>query len=154
LSAGGKVIASELGLTCGERHHLWFPIYDAEYARYSPGHLMTLETLKVAAAQGIRRVDFGSGGEAYKRDFAVAMEPVHEGVVSVRRRGLNNLERMPGVMRLSRRFDCMAACDPGALGQVRSASAFAAAMGRRHPRVGAGLGIGLGVGLSLAMLAD
>jgi CelD/BcsL family acetyltransferase involved in cellulose biosynthesis len=154
LRAGDKVVAAELGLTGGDRHHLWFPVYDTAYARYSPGHLMTLETLRVAAGQGISRVDFGAGGEAYKRDFAQAAEPVFEGVVSTRPRALAGLRHMPGVARLSRRFDCMEACEPGPLGRVRGASSFAAAMGRRHPRLGTGIGLGLGLGLSLALLAD
>jgi len=154
LRAGDTVVAAELGLTSGDRHHLWFPIYDIAYARYSPGHLMTLETLRATAGQGIVRVDFGAGGEAYKRDFAQAAEPVFEGVVSTRPRAMAGLRHVPGVARLSRRFDCMEACEPGPLGRVRGASSFAAAMGRRHPRLGAGIGLGVGLGLSLALLAD
>ncbi len=52
LRAGEVVVAAELGLTSGDRHHLWFPIYDPAYARYSPGALMTLETLRVCAERG------------------------------------------------------------------------------------------------------
>lgn len=154
LRAGDTIVAAELGLTSGDRYHLWFPVYDAAYARYSPGHLMTLDTLRVAAGQGIARVDFGAGGEAYKRDFAQPAEPVFEGVVSARPRALAGLRRLPGVTRLSRRFDCMEACEPGPLGRVRGASSFAAAMGRRHPRLGTGIGLGVGLGLSLALLTD
>jgi len=64
------------------------------------------------------------------------------------------LDRMPGVTRLSRRFDRVVACEPGLLGQVRGASSFVTALGRRHPRLGAGLGLGVGLSLSLSVLAD
>ena len=153
LRVADKVIAAELGLTSGHRHHLWFPIYDAAYARYSPGSLMTLETLRVAAQQGIARVDFGPGGEAYKRDFADPAEPVFEGTIRLRHPPAR-LAGLPGMGRLSRRFDGITACEPTLAGQVRGASSFVTAMTRRHPRLGAGLGMGVGLGLSLTLLAD
>lgn len=153
LRAGDTIVAAELGLTSGSRHHLWFPTYDAAYARYSPGSLMTLETLRAAAGQGIRRVDFGPGGEAYKRDFAEPAEPLYEGMIHARPRAMS-LHGVPGMTRLSRRFDSITACEPGLVGQVRGASSFVTAMTRRHPRVGAGVGLGVGIGLSLTLLAD
>lgn len=154
LTAGDVVVAAELGLTSGDRHHLWFPTYNTSYARYSPGSLMTLDTLRVAAEQGIKRVDFGPSEEAYKRDFADPVEPVFEGLIHARPDQVRGLDRLPGLNRLSRRFDRIVACEPGLMGQVRGTSAFVTAMGRRHPRLGAGLGLTLGLGLSLSALAD
>lgn len=153
LRAGDAIVAAELGLTSGDRHHLWFPIYDTAYARYSPGSLMTLETLRVAAEQGIARVDFGPGGEAYKRDFAEPAEPVFEGMIHTRPRAVGRTG-ISGLTRLSRRFDSITGCEPGLVGQVRGASSFVTAMSRRHPRVGAGVGLGVGIGLSLSLLAE
>jgi CelD/BcsL family acetyltransferase involved in cellulose biosynthesis len=154
LRAGDVTVAAELGLTSGDRHHLWFPIYDAAYARYSPGSLMTLDTLRTAAGQGITRVDFGPSEEAYKRDFADPFEPVFEGLIHANPAGAAGLSRLPGMTRLSRRFDRITACEPGLIGQALGASSFVAAMGRRHPRLGAGLGLGVGLGLGLSILAD
>lgn len=154
LRAGDTIVAAEVGLTSGERHHLWFPIYDAAYGRFSPGSLMTLETLRAAAAQGISRVDFGPGEEAYKHDFADPAEPVFEGVIHARPAMALGLERLPGMTRLARRFDRITACEPSLMGQVRGASSFVTAMSRRHPRLGAGLGVGFGLGLGLTLLAD
>ncbi|OYW26627.1 MAG: cellulose biosynthesis protein CelD [Caulobacter sp. 12-67-6] len=153
LRAGDVVVAAELGMTSGDRHHLWFPIYDAAYARYSPGSLMTLETLRAAAEQGIARVDFGPGGEAYKRDFAEPAEPVFEGMIHARS-GAVGLTGLPGMTRLARRFDGIIACEPGLVGRLRGASSFVTAMTRRHPRIGAGVGLGVGLGLSLTLLVD
>ena len=161
LRAGDIVVAAELGLTGGDRHHLWFPIYDPDYAKYSPGALMTLETLRVCAERGITRVDFGPSEEAYKEDFAEPAEPVLEGVVSVRTLLGAHLGGLPGAARisvagtrLSRRFDRIAACEPGLIGQIKGASSLVTGLTIRHPRIGAGLGIGVGLGLGLALLAD
>jgi CelD/BcsL family acetyltransferase involved in cellulose biosynthesis len=161
LRAGGTIVAAELGLTAGDRHHLWFPIYDPAFARYSPGALMTLETLRAAAERGIARVDFGPSEEAYKEDFAVPMEPVLEGTVAMRPSLMTHLRGAPGVdridevgKRLARRLDRIAACEPGLIGQVKGGASFVTGLGRRHPAVGAGIGVGISLGLSLGLLAD
>jgi len=161
LRAGDIVVAAELGLTGGDRHHLWFPIYDPDYARYSPGALMTLETLRVCAERGVTRVDFGPSEEAYKEDFADPAEPVMEGVVSARAPLVAHLQGLPGAARLgvagtrlSRRLDRIAACEPGLVGQFMGASSLVTGLTLRHRRLGAGLGIGLGLGLGLALLTD
>jgi CelD/BcsL family acetyltransferase involved in cellulose biosynthesis len=159
LRAGDTVIAAELGLTSGARHHLWFPIYDPAYAKYSPGALMTLETLKAATGQGITRVDFGPSEEAYKEDFADPMECVLEGAVH----GRTSLVERLGVLapgagrlqaasaRLGRRLDRIAACEPHLAGQVLGTSSLVAGLAVRHPRLGAGIGAGLGAGLSIGL---
>ena len=165
LRAGDVVVAAELGLTSGDRHHLWFPMYDTDYARYSPGALMTLETLRACAERGIARVDFGPSEEAYKEDFAQPAEPALEGLITPHVPLVAQVGRLPGGSRiaaagtrLSRRLDRIAACEPGLAGQVRGASALIANLGVRHRRfgakVGAGLSVGLGLGLGLALLAD
>ncbi|NGM52467.1 GNAT family N-acetyltransferase [Caulobacter sp. 602-2] len=161
LRAGGTIVAAELGLTAGDRHHLWFPIYDPAFSRYSPGALMTLETLRAAAERGVARVDFGPSEEAYKEDFAVPMEPVLEGAVAMRPSLMTHLRGAPGAdridevgRRLARRLDRIAACEPGLIGQVKGGASFVTGLGRRHPAVGAGIGVGIGLGLSLGLLAD
>jgi CelD/BcsL family acetyltransferase involved in cellulose biosynthesis len=152
LRAGDVTVAAELGLVSGDRYHLWFPIYDPAYARYSPGSLMTLDTLRIVAALGITRVDFGPGEEAYKADFADPVEATYEGLLHVRPTSAAELRRLPGMGRLSRRFDNVLACEPGLIGRVRGASSFVTAMTRRHPRLGATIGLGVGLGLGLALL--
>lgn len=152
LRAGGTLVAAELGLTSGARHHLWFPIYDPAFAKYSPGGLMTLDTLEAAAARGITRVDFGVDADAYKRDFADPAEAVYEGMIERRASSRGRAMRGFGVSRLARRFDRIVACEPGLAGQIRGGTGFMAALARRHPRLGAGLGLGFGLGLGLAAL--
>lgn len=165
LRAGDVVVAAELGLTSGDRHHLWFPIYDPDYARYSPGALMTLETLRVCAERGIVRVDFGPSEEAYKEDFADPAEPALEGLITPHAPWVARVSDLPGGRRiaaagtrLSRRFDRIAACEPGLKGQIKGASSLVAGLTVRHRRltrtVGAGLGLGLSLGLGVALLAE
>lgn len=152
LKAGDTLVAAELGLTSGGRHHLWFPIYDPAYAKYSPGSLMTLDTLEAAAARGVTRVDFGVDADAYKRDFADPAEAVFEGLIERRTSSRGLSMREFGVSRLVRRLDRIVACEPGLVGQIRGGTGFMAALARRHPKLGAGVGLGLGLGLSLAAL--
>lgn len=152
LKTGDKLVAAELGLTSGARHHLWFPIYDPAYAKYSPGGLMTLDTMEVAAARGVTRVDFGVDADAYKHDFADPAEVVHEGLIERRMGPRGRRMRILGASRLARRFDRIVACEPSLVGQLRGGASFMAAMNRRHPKLGAGVGVGLGLGLGLAAL--
>ena len=152
LKAGDTLVAAELGLSSGARHHLWFPVYDPAFAKYSPGSLMTLDTLETAAGRGTTRVDFGVDADAYKRDFADPAETVFEGLIERRVSSRGRLMRDFGASRLARRFDRIVACEPGLLGQIRGGTGFMAAMARRHPRLGAGVGLGLGLGLTLAAL--
>lgn len=158
LKVDGTVVAAELGLLSGQRYHLWFPVYERAYAKYSPGSLMTLDTLEHLAARGITRVDFGVDADAYKHDFADPAEVVFEGLVERRVSSRGREMRHAGGSRLMRRFDRIVACEPGMVGQLRGGAGFLAAVARRYPRLGAGLGAGLGVslglGLSLALLAD
>ena len=158
LKAGGTVVAAELGLVSGGRYHLWFPVYERAYAKYSPGSLMTLDTLEHLAARGVTRVDFGVDADAYKHDFADPAEVVFEGMVERRMSSRGRDMRLFGAARLARRFDRIVACEPGLVGQLRGGAGFLAGVARRHPRLGAslgaGLGMSLGLGLSLALLAD
>lgn len=152
LKAGGTLVAAELGLTSGARHHLWFPIYDCAYAKYSPGGLMTLDTLEAAAALGVTRVDFGVDADAYKRDFADPVETVLEGVIERRASSRGRAIREFGGSRLARRLDRIVACEPDLPGQIRGGAGFMASLARRYPRLGAGLGLGLGLSLGLAAM--
>jgi CelD/BcsL family acetyltransferase involved in cellulose biosynthesis len=168
LRAGGRLVAAEMGLQSGGAYHLWFPVYDPQFGRYSPGALMTLETLRVLAEEGVGVVDFGPAGEAYKRDFASPGARVWEGdvtnggwVEAVRRTADVALHRAPGVRRalssvgerLDRRWDRITACEPRLEGRVGAASHALTVMARRRPGASIGIGLGLGVGL-YGLLAD
>lgn len=153
LQAGGRIVAAELGLISGGRYHLWFPIYDPEFARYSPGALMTLDTLEALAGLGVSRADFGVDADNYKRDFADPVETVFEGLIERRRGARGRPMRMMGAARLARRVDRIVACEPGLVGQLRGGGGFLASLARRYPRLGAVLGLAFGL-VGLAMMVD
>jgi CelD/BcsL family acetyltransferase involved in cellulose biosynthesis len=145
LRAGGRVVAAEIGLISADAYHLWFPVYDPDFARYSPGALMTLETLKAAAEQGIRTVDFGPMDEGYKRVFADPAMTVWDGQVHTRGfmadcwRMVEQLSApapaLDGSWRSGlRRLDRIKACEPTFGGQVGAALRNLARLGRRHRR--------------------
>ncbi|WP_309645138.1 GNAT family N-acetyltransferase [Phenylobacterium sp.] len=168
LRAGGTIVAAEVGLRSGDVYHLWLPVYEPAYARYSPGALMTLETVRAAAAQGVRLVDFGPARETYKGDFADPGQPVHEGdltvggfVESARNTTRRALAGAPTILealdaasrRLDRRWDRITACEPRIEGRMGAASLSLADIARRRPKTSIGLGLGLGLGVA-GLLAD
>lgn len=168
LRAGGRLVAAEMGLRSGDAYHLWFPVYDPEFAKYSPGSLMTLETLREAAEQGVSVVDFGPAGETYKRDFADPAAQVYEGdvtsggVVEAARRAADlALGRTPRLRRalslagerLDRRWDRITACEPRFEARVSAASRSLTHLARRRPGASIGVGLGLGAGL-YSLMAD
>lgn len=156
LRTGGAIAAAEIGLLSGKAYHLWFPVYDHAYHRYSPGQLMTLETLRCLADRGVTHVDFGPAGETYKRAFADPCETVYEGDVAVSPwRGATAMappfqaERL----RFGRRVDRIIACEPRFGGRARAASKYLGVIARRHKGVTAAAGAaGLAVGISLLSL--
>lgn len=168
LRAGGRLVAAELGLRSGSAYHLWFPVYDPEFARYSPGALMTLETLRAAADTGLSTVDFGPNGEAYKADFAEPGVQVFEGdvttggVVETARQAANlAFGRAPSVrrslsdigQRLDRRWDRITACEPRLEGRVGAASLSLSRVPSLYPKTAMGLGAAVGLGV-LGLIAD
>lgn len=169
LRAGGRLVAAELGLLSGGAYHLWFPVYEPDLARYSPGSLMTLETLRAAAGQGIALVDFGPAGEGYKADFADPAARVLEGdltdgglIEAVRSAADIALARTPPGLRqaldaagkrVDRRWDRITACEPRLDGRVGAASRSLGMIAARRPAIGVGLGLGVGVGI-YSLLAD
>ncbi len=54
--------------------------FDPDLARYSPGLVATLETLRVAGEDGMTRVEFLGGNERYKLELADQEEPLYEAI--------------------------------------------------------------------------
>jgi CelD/BcsL family acetyltransferase involved in cellulose biosynthesis len=70
LYAGKVLVAAHYGLSNASVCHWWFPGYDPEYGKYSPGKILLRHILKESAIRGITRFDFGAGDESYKYSFA------------------------------------------------------------------------------------
>ena len=81
LSAGERTVALFFGLIAYESLSSWFPTYDRELSRYSPGRMMWHPLAEEAARRGITRLDLGYGQDQYKFGLANASYPVVGGAV-------------------------------------------------------------------------
>ena len=77
--AGDALVAAHFGMRTDRVWHWWFPVYEAQYAKYSPGSHLLIEVCRLAAARGITSVDLGKGTEPYKLEFANAAIDLMEG---------------------------------------------------------------------------
>lgn len=132
LYAGDRRVAAEYLLAEGPVRHLWFPVYDPDYARYGVGALKTVETLRAAAADpDVATVDFGRAGEPYKLSFGDEADSVYEGEIApapppLTARAAEVALRPLGETRerLRRRLEVIGACETTTVGLL--AGAFAA----------------------------
>ena len=85
LYAGDRLVSAHFGLRTTTTLHWWFPAYDREMARYSPGLILLLELAGGCADRGITLLDLGKGHEAYKDGFSSEAVPLSEGCVDTRR---------------------------------------------------------------------
>jgi CelD/BcsL family acetyltransferase involved in cellulose biosynthesis len=81
LYAGDRPVAAHFGIRSETVLSWWFPAYDVDCSRYSPGLVLLLRLAEAAAAAGILQVDLGKGHEAYKESFKSADVEVAEGWV-------------------------------------------------------------------------
>ena len=79
LYAGDKPIAAHFGLRSSTVLACWFPSYDTEYSKYSPGLVLHLRMAEAAAAEGIGLLDLGRGAAEYKDSLKTGEIPVYEG---------------------------------------------------------------------------
>jgi CelD/BcsL family acetyltransferase involved in cellulose biosynthesis len=66
LYAGGVPVAGHFGLAHGGVLAEWFPAYDTEFARYSPGLIQLVRMAEEVGALGVRSIDLGKGEMRYK----------------------------------------------------------------------------------------
>jgi CelD/BcsL family acetyltransferase involved in cellulose biosynthesis len=81
LSAGERTVALFFGLIAHGGLSSWFPAYDRELSRYSPGRMMWQPLAEKAACRGITRLDLGYGQDQYKFGLANASYVVAGGAV-------------------------------------------------------------------------
>ncbi len=70
IHAGERLLATHFGMRSQSVWHWWFPAYDPELAKLSPGITLVNECAKSAQEHGIKVIDFGRGTERYKLQFA------------------------------------------------------------------------------------
>jgi len=84
LYAGDSLVAVHLGLRSESVVHIWFPAYNVEFEKYSPGLVLLLNLAEEAASRNIQRIDFGRGTERYKANFKSGDLRIAEGAVDLR----------------------------------------------------------------------
>jgi CelD/BcsL family acetyltransferase involved in cellulose biosynthesis len=81
LYAGEKLLAGHIGMRSRSVWHYWFPAYDPQFAKYSPGLILLLKMAEHAPQIGLRTIDLGTGLTLYKRRLMNASISVAEGSV-------------------------------------------------------------------------
>ena len=83
LYAGDRLVAAHLGMSSRNVLHWWFPAYDREMGRYSPGLALLYTMAQQANQYGITRIELGKGDEEYKFRISTGVDQVAEGCVDV-----------------------------------------------------------------------
>ncbi|MFI1420971.1 GNAT family N-acetyltransferase [Streptomyces sp. NPDC020731] len=82
LYAGDRPVAAHFGLRSASVLACWFPSYEPEFAKYSPGLVLHLRMAEAAAAEGIVMLDLGRGPAAYKDSLKTGELAVYEGAAT------------------------------------------------------------------------
>jgi CelD/BcsL family acetyltransferase involved in cellulose biosynthesis len=83
LRAGDRLVAVHAGIRSATEWHYWYPAYDAEVGRHSPGLILLYEIARFATTIGIKQINLGKGESQYKAWFASGEIPVATGEVRV-----------------------------------------------------------------------
>jgi CelD/BcsL family acetyltransferase involved in cellulose biosynthesis len=83
LYAGDTLVAGHFGLRSKDVLHYWFPVYAKAFAKYSPGIVLLIKLAQYASANGIKRIDIGTGQDRYKEQFRTHTIPLAVGSVHV-----------------------------------------------------------------------
>lgn len=135
LEAGGETLATEFAIHAGGRYHFWLPVYETKAARYSPGILLSLETMRLGVEQGFTTFDYGFEGEGYKKYACNRRESVREAVVQSSGR-MGALAGVEGRLATSirRRWATIDACETTLVGRAKGlVMAASAALARTTP---------------------
>lgn len=81
LRAGDEIAALHFGMRTADELSLWFPAYNTELSKYSPGAQLFLHLAKSSGCTGITRLDLGKGDEDYKGHLRTGEYRVGRGAV-------------------------------------------------------------------------
>jgi CelD/BcsL family acetyltransferase involved in cellulose biosynthesis len=81
ITADGQPVALHFGMRSSSTWNYWFPRYDEDAGRYSPGLLLLMEMMEAAPKTGITQVDLGYGtSTSYKARFQNKAIPLAAGL--------------------------------------------------------------------------
>ena len=81
LFAGERAVAIHMGMMGPRGLCAWFPAYDRDLSRFSPGTMMWFAVAEEASSRGVTRIDFGYGGDSYKLHLTTESHLVAGGAV-------------------------------------------------------------------------
>ncbi|MFF7215631.1 GNAT family N-acetyltransferase [Streptomyces sp. NPDC008238] len=84
LYAGDRPVAAHFGMRTPAVLACWFPAYDTEFSKFSPGLVLHLRMAEGAAAEGVAQLDLGRGHKEYKESLKTRDLTVSEGWVTRR----------------------------------------------------------------------
>jgi CelD/BcsL family acetyltransferase involved in cellulose biosynthesis len=79
LYAGDRLVAGHFGMLSRQVWHYWFPSFDPEARKYSPGLILLLKMAEHASAIGVPLIDLGKGMSPYKRRLMNSSSPLASG---------------------------------------------------------------------------
>jgi CelD/BcsL family acetyltransferase involved in cellulose biosynthesis len=79
LYAGDRLVAGHFGIRSQQAWHYWFPSYDKEAAKYSPGLILLEKMAEHAPAIGVSIIDLGKGMSFYKERLMNSNSPLASG---------------------------------------------------------------------------
>lgn len=82
LRAGERPVSAHFGLCAGHAMAGWFPAYDTEFARYSPGMIGHLRLAQGCAENGVTEIAMGRAGKEFKEWLKSREIPIAEGRVT------------------------------------------------------------------------
>ena len=80
LKVDGRTIAFSWYFVLGRRAYLHRLAFDPAFGRCSPGIINALDSIELAAAEGVEQVEFLGGAERYKVELADRFEPLFLGL--------------------------------------------------------------------------
>lgn len=80
VTVDGRAVASSWNLLLERHAFLHRLAFDPAYARCSPGVVNALNSLELAASEGVVKAEFLGGTERFKLEFADGFEPLHLGL--------------------------------------------------------------------------
>lgn len=120
LYAGDRLMAVEISLIGNQVLHFWFPAYDPEFARYSPGFLLSLKTMEALSQKGIKRFDLGAGDEGYKSTMSDPGPEVYEIILKKAKGAHVTRSRIKLVETFHHRLRVIRGCETGPIGIWRA----------------------------------
>jgi CelD/BcsL family acetyltransferase involved in cellulose biosynthesis len=83
LHVGDALVAVHMGMRSRTVWHYWFPTYDRDMGKFSPGIILLLRMAQAAPDLGLTTIDLGKGSTMYKDRLSTGSVQITEGCVQL-----------------------------------------------------------------------